>query len=149
MSVNKVMILGNLGRDPDSAYTDSGVARCKFPVATSESYTDRNGNTNEKTTWHQVVVWSNRAEACAKYLSKGRKVFVEGKLQTRTWEDEQGKTNYVTEIVASSVVFLSNVSSDDKTNNQDNMPKEPIASQEVTKPVSLEKENFAEEDIPF
>lgn len=109
-SVNKVILVGNLGSDPDVRQTQSGQTVCTLSVATSESWFDKNANERkEKTEWHRVVVWGKAAEACQKYLSKGRKVYVEGKLQTRKWEKD-GETKYSTEIVAAmhgGVVFLS------------------------------------------
>lgn len=106
-SVNKAMVLGNLGRDPEVRYTQGGQAVANFSVATSESWTDKaTGNKQEKTEWHKIVVWGKVAELCGQYLAKGRKVYVEGRLQTREWTDKEGKKNYTTEIVANQVVFL-------------------------------------------
>jgi single-strand DNA-binding protein len=104
--INKVIIIGNLGRDPEVRYTQDGTAVANFTVATSESWTDRNsGEKKENTEWHRIVVWRRLAEICGEYLSKGRQVYVEGKLQTRSWEQE-GITRYTTEIVANTVQFL-------------------------------------------
>jgi single-strand DNA-binding protein len=105
--LNKVMIIGNLGRDPELRYTASGQAVCDFSVATSETYTDRDGQKQERTEWHRVVVWARQAENCKRFLSKGSKVFVEGRLQTRDWEDKSGNKRSTTEIVAQNVQFLS------------------------------------------
>lgn len=105
-SVNKVIIMGNLGQDPELRYTPTGTAVCTLNVATTDVRTD-NGNRQEKTEWHRIVVWSKQAENCAKYLSKGRTVFVEGRLQTRSWDDQQtGQKRYATEIVAQNVQFI-------------------------------------------
>jgi single-strand DNA-binding protein len=104
--VNKVIIVGNLGRDPEVRYTQDGTAVANFTVATSESWTDKNtGEKRENTEWHRIVVWRRLAEICGEYLSKGRQVYVEGKLQTRSWEQD-GVTRYTTEIVANTVQFL-------------------------------------------
>ncbi len=105
-SLNKVILLGNLGQDPDLKYTQSGTAVCSLRVATNESWMDRQGERQEKTEWHSVVVWDKQAENCEQYLSKGRTVLVEGKLQTRKWEDQNGNDRYSTEIVASRVQFV-------------------------------------------
>jgi len=106
-SVNKAIVLGNLGRDPEVRYTSGGQAVANFSVATSEQWTDKaSGNKQERTDWHKIVVWGKVAELCGQYLSKGRKVYVEGRLQTREWTDKEGKKNYTTEIVANQVVFL-------------------------------------------
>jgi single-strand DNA-binding protein len=104
--LNKAMLIGHLGADPELKYTKSGVAVCNFNVATSERWKDKNGEQQEQTEWHHVVVWKNLAEACNQYLHKGSKVYVEGKLQTRKWQDKNGSDRYTTEIVASYVQFL-------------------------------------------
>ena len=106
-SVNRVIILGNLGADPELRYTQSGMAVCTLSVATTDVRNDRDGNRQENTEWHRVVVWNKQAENCAKYLAKGRSVYVEGRLQTRSWDDKQtGQKRYTTEIVAQTVQFI-------------------------------------------
>ena len=105
-SLNKVMIMGRLGQDPEMRYTQNQIAVCTLNVATSEFKAGQDGQRSETTEWHKVVVWRNQAENCGKYLSKGSAVFVEGKLQTRSWEDQNGQKKYTTEIVANSVQFL-------------------------------------------
>ena len=107
MSLNKVMIIGNLGTDPELRFTQGGQAVANFNVATNERWTDKSGQTQERTEWHRVVVWGRQAENCEKYLSKGRQVYVEGRLQTREWDDKDGNKRYTTEIVAQNVQFLS------------------------------------------
>ena len=104
--VNKVILVGNLGADPDMKYTPSGQAVCELRLATNESWNDKNGQKQEKVEWHRVVVWGKRAEVCSKYLSKGRQIYVEGRIQTRTYDDKQGQKRYITEIVANDVQFL-------------------------------------------
>jgi single-strand DNA-binding protein len=104
-SLNKVLLIGRLGQDPKLSYTASGTPVANFTMATDESYTDREGKKVEQTEWHRIVVWSKQAELCANYLSKGRLVMVEGKLQTRNYEKE-GQKHYITEIVAQRVQFL-------------------------------------------
>jgi len=106
MSLNKVMILGRLGSDPEIKYTPSGVAVCNFTVATSEAWTDKSGQKQERVEWNKIVVWSKLAELCVQYLSKGREAFIEGSLQTRSWDDKQGQKRYTTEIKASTVQFI-------------------------------------------
>lgn len=140
--VNKVIIVGRLGSDPELKHTPQGQAVARLSVATSEQWTDKNGQKQERTEWHRVVVWSKLAEICGKYLSKGRQVYVEGRLQTRSWEDQQGQKKYSTEIVASTVQFLgsggeattSSSSQYDNSMNQDFGP-EPSFN--------------ADEEIPF
>ena len=105
-SLNKVMLIGNLGKDPDVRAIPSGVKVANFPIATSESYTGKDGQRVEKTEWHNIVMWRGLAEVAEKYLKKGNPVFIEGKLQTRSWEDQNGQKKYMTEIVADNMVML-------------------------------------------
>ena len=105
--VNKVILIGHLGADPEMRYTPSGAGVCEFRLATSESWKDKNGQRQERTEWHRIVVWGKMAEICSKYLAKGRQVFIEGRIQTRSWDDKEGQKRYMTEIVANEVQFLS------------------------------------------
>ncbi|SFT68427.1 single-strand binding protein [Lishizhenia tianjinensis] len=106
-SVNKVILIGNLGRDPEVRMLDNNVKLCRFSIATSESYTDRNtGERRDNTEWHNVVVWRGLADVAEKYLKKGNKVYIEGKLRTRNWQDENNQTRYATEIVADNMTML-------------------------------------------
>lgn len=105
-SVNKVILIGNLGGDPEVKYTPGGQAVANFNIATSDAWTNKQGNREERTEWHRIVAWGRLAELCGEYLAKGRKVYVEGRLQTRSYEKD-GVTRYVTEIKAQDVVFLS------------------------------------------
>ena len=99
--VNKAILVGNLGKDPEMRYTPNGVAVCSFPMATSETYKDRNsGERITQTEWHNIVIWRGMAETAEKYLKKGSQVFIEGKIKTRSWEDPQGQKRYTTEVVA-------------------------------------------------
>lgn len=104
--VNKVILVGNLGSDPEVRFTPSGQAVANFRIATNESWTDKSGQKQERTEWHRIVVWGKLGELCGQYLAKGRQCYVEGRLQTREWTDKENKKNYTTEIVANSVVFL-------------------------------------------
>ncbi len=105
-SVNKAILVGNLGRDPELRYTPNGQAVTNFSLATNESYTDKSGERVERTEWHRIVAWGKTAELCSQYLSKGRPVYIEGRLQTREWEDKEGVKRQTTEIVANTVQFL-------------------------------------------
>jgi single-strand DNA-binding protein len=105
-SLNKVMLIGNLGKDPEVRTIPSGAKVANFPIATSESYTGKDGNRVEKTEWHNIVMWRGLAEVAEKYLKKGNPVFIEGKLQTRSWEDQTGQKKYMTEIVADNMTML-------------------------------------------
>ena len=104
--LNKVMLIGRLGRDPELRYTQAGAPVASLRLATDESYTDKDGNRVERTEWHSVSVFQRAAENCANYLAKGSLVFVEGSLQTRKWQDQQGQDRYTTEIKALRVQFL-------------------------------------------
>ena len=104
--LNKVMIIGRLGRDPELRYTQTGSPIASLNVATDESYVDREGNKVERTEWHRVSVFQRQAENCAQYLGKGSLVYIEGSLQTRKWQDQQGQDRYSTEIKAQRVQFL-------------------------------------------
>jgi len=105
-SVNKVILVGNLGADPELKYTPSNRPLCNLSVATNEVFKDKSGQRQERTEWHRVTVWGEQAEHCSKYLAKGRSVYLEGRLQTRSWDDKDGKKRYSTDIVAERVVFL-------------------------------------------
>jgi len=106
MSVNKVILVGNLGKDPEVRYTQTGSAVANFSIATSEQWNDRDGKKQERTEWHNIVVWGKTAEHCGQYLSKGRQVFIEGSIRTRSYDDKSGNKRYITEIVAQRVQFL-------------------------------------------
>lgn len=104
-SVNKVILVGNLGADPELKYTPSSRAVVNMSIATTEHFKDKGGQRQEKTEWHRITVWGDTAENCAKYLAKGRSVYIEGRLQTRSWEKD-GQKHYATDVVADRVVFL-------------------------------------------
>ena len=106
-SVNKVILIGNLGKDPEVKYTPSGTAIAKFSLATNERYKDKAGEWQDRTEWHNIVAWQRTAEIAGEYLKKGRSVYIEGRLQTRSWEDKtSGQKKYMTEIVANDLVLL-------------------------------------------
>ncbi len=104
--VNKAILVGNLGRDPELRYTQNGQAVTNFTLATSETWTDKSGERVERTEWHRIVVWGKTGEMCAQYLTKGRTVYVEGRIQTREWEDKEGNKRWTTEVNAQTVQFL-------------------------------------------
>ncbi len=105
-SVNKVILIGRLGADPEVRYTPSGMAVANFRIATSENWNDKQGQKQERTEWHRIVVWGKLAELCGQYLGKGRQIYVEGRLQTRQWDDRDGNKRFTTEIQANQVTFL-------------------------------------------
>jgi|SRR5689334_6060548 len=106
MSLNKVMLIGNLGKDPELRFTPSGRAVARFSLATSEQWTDQQGQRQDRTEWHNIVVWGKQAESCGQYLSKGRQVFIEGSVRSRQYDDKEGQKRYITEIIAQRVQFL-------------------------------------------
>ena len=138
-SVNKALIIGNLGQDPDIKYTQSGSPVANLSVATSERWKDKNtGEQKEQTEWHRVVVFGRLAEIAEQYLKKGSKVFIEGKIQTRDWEDSEGNKKYTTEVVAREMTMLdSRASMDSNASSSDNSAKDAA------------KDDNSEEDIPF
>lgn len=105
-SVNKVILIGNLGKDPEVRHLEGGVTRVTFSLATSESYKDKNGNKVEHTEWHNIILWRGIAEVAEKYLKKGSLVYIEGRIKTRTWDDKDGNKRYTTEIVAENLSLL-------------------------------------------
>ncbi len=104
--VNKVILIGNLGKDPELRYTPGGQAVATFSLATGEKWRDKDGNMQDRTEWHNIVVWGRSAENAKEYLSKGRPVYIEGRIQTRSWDDKDGNKRYTTEIVAQRLQFL-------------------------------------------
>ncbi len=134
--VNKAIVVGRLGNDPELKQTSTGQSVCTFSMATSENWKDSNGERQERTEWHRIVVWGRVGKNCAKYLAKGRQAFVEGRLQTRSWEGQDGQKRYTTEIVAQNVQFLGGgAQTDDRrsTNSEPDFQSEPYfdASEEV------------------
>jgi single-strand DNA-binding protein len=126
--VNKVILIGNLGADPELRYTPSGMAVATLRVATSRTWKDKDGQKQDETEWHRVIVWDKSAEFCGNYLSKGSKVYIEGRLQTRKWKDQAGVDRYTTEIVAATVQNLTPRASDGGAGGgfeQPPMPQEP------------------------
>lgn len=137
-SLNKVTIIGNLGKDPELRYTNSGVPVATFSVATNEQWKDSEGNPQERTEWHNVVAWQKLAEICAEYLKKGSKVYIEGRIQTRSWDDKNtGQKRSVTEVVANDMIMLDSKGS-------------AARSAEAQPPVASEKTSAPEkDDLPF
>ena len=126
--VNRVMLIGNLGRDPDLQYLEGNIAVAKFPLATTETFKDKNGNLVSQTEWHTVVLWRGLAELAQKYLHKGSLVFIEGRLRTRTWEDKDKNRRFSTEIVGDNLVML------DKRKENGDFPSAPGETTEIPSP---------------
>jgi single-strand DNA-binding protein len=106
MSVNKAILIGNLGKDPELRYTPSGTAVCTFSMATTDRFKNKQGEQQERTEWHNIVAWAGLAEICGKYLSKGRQVYIEGRIQNRSYDDRDGNKRYITEIVANEMQMI-------------------------------------------
>lgn len=143
MSVNKVLLIGRLGSNPEIRYTPSGAAVANFNVATNESWNDKNGQKQERTEWHRIVVWGKLAQLCGEYLTKGRQVYIEGRLQTRQWQDKEGQTKYTTEVIANTVQFLGG---GDRATTQAGASSGKVDDMSQ---VRMEEPSFTEEDIPF
>jgi single-strand DNA-binding protein len=137
--VNKVILVGNLGKDPEVRYLEGGVAVAKFPLATSESYKGKDGNRVDQTEWHNVVLWRGLAEVAEKYLHKGSSVYIEGKIRTRSWDDKEGNKRYSTEIVADQMTMLGKKS-------EDGHSSEPAFKQEEP---SFAAPSAPTDDLPF
>jgi single-strand DNA-binding protein len=136
-TVNKVILIGRLGADPELRYTPGGDAVASFNLATNESFKDKNGNFTEKTEWHKIVAYRKLAETCGEYLKKGKLVYIEGKIQNRSWEDKNGIKRYVTEIIANSMTML-----DKKGEIEEDVDKSPTDE-------NLEKPEGENDDLPF
>ena len=140
--INKVTLIGNLGQDPETRYAQNGNAICNLSVATSESWKDQQGQPQEKTEWHRIVLYRKLAEIAGQYLTKGSKVYVEGKLQTRKWQDQAGNDRYTTEIVANDMQFL-----DSKASSQGNAQANANQATQAQTPVT--EPDFEDDGIPF
>lgn len=151
MSVNKVILIGRLGQNPEVRYTPSGAAVANFSVATNESWTDKSGQKQERTEWHKVVVWGKLAELCSQYLTKGRQAYIEGRLQTRQWQDKDGQTKYTTEVQAQTVQFLGGgAGAGAERGRGDEMGQEMGFGAPAGRPGGQQAEpTFTEDDIPF
>ncbi len=142
MGVNKVILVGNLGANPEVRYTQGGQTVANLRLATTERWTDRNGQKQEQTEWHRVVVWGKQAEIVSQYLTKGRQIYVEGRIRTRQWQDQQGQKRYTTEIVAQTIQMLGS--------RQDAAPREDAAA--TVPPDEAATTDFGggpDDDIPF
>jgi len=149
-SINKVILIGNLGKDPEVRHLESGVAVCNFSIATGETYKDRNsGEKVTHTEWHNIVLWRGLAEVAEKYLKKGAKIYIEGKLRTRSWQDQEGNTRYTTEILGDNMTMLGKVSD---SNSEPLAPSQPLAApKKQVEPLGNEfsKPDVENDDLPF
>jgi len=148
--VNKVIIVGRLGADPETRQVGNGGTVARLSVATSENWVDKEGQKQERTEWHRVVVWGKLAQLCGEYLAKGRQAYIEGRLQTRQWQDKDGQTKYTTEVVATTVQFLGAPAGAGASSraSSDGVSHGNQTADEFSQ-VSMAEPSFAEEDIPF
>lgn len=148
-SVNKVILIGNLGKDPEIKYTPSGTAVAKFSLATNERYKDKSGEWQDRTEWHNIVAWQRLAEIVGEYVKKGNKLYIEGRLQTSSWEDKQsGEKKYRTEIVAQDLVLLSGRGEADADGSR-SRGAAAVSSTPAHEPEAGEPAHITDEDIPF
>ncbi|MES2555679.1 MAG: single-stranded DNA-binding protein [Bacteroidota bacterium] len=146
-SVNKVILIGNLGKDPEIRRLENGAVVANFPLATSETFIDKaTGERRETTDWHTIVLWRGLAEVAEKYARKGQKIYVEGKLKNRSWQDKDGNTRYTTEVLGESMTLLTPKSESDRP-AQTNTPPYPTEPSSNPSPMDLNA-NF-EDDLPF
>ena len=148
--INKVILVGNLGQDPELRYTGNGTAVCNMRLATGDSYKDADGNVVDKTEWHTVVAWSRLAEICGEYLKKGSQVYFEGSLQTRSYDDREGNTKWVTEVKAREMVMLGSRGDTNNFSGTDPRPASRPASQSAPAAAPASADSFAPDDeLPF
>ncbi len=151
-SVNKAIIIGNLGKDPEMRYMPSGDAICNFSIATTDSWKDKSGEKQEKTEWHRISMFGKLAEIAGEYLKKGSQVYVEGRLQTRKWQDKDGHERYTTEIVADRMQMLGSKSGGSNFEVMDSSsPSAPASAPAAKKPAPAKGAGFddMDDDIPF
>ena len=145
-SINKVILIGNLGKDPEIRRLESGIAVANFPIATSETYLDKaSGQKKEITDWHDIVLWRGLAELAEKYLKKGHKIYIEGRLKKRSWQDKEGNTRYSVEVVADNMTMLSKPASA----NTNSTPYSSQETPEPPKPIAIDTKPDKSDDLPF
>lgn len=142
-SVNKVILIGNLGSDPEKRVTGTGQSVTTFNIATNERWQDKSGQKQERTEWHRIVVWGTQGDNCAQYLSKGRPVYIEGRLQTREWNDKEGNKRYTTEVIAQRVQFLGSAPGGSRGDTQ------AAPAPDVDQTPSFDMGNGSGGDVPF
>jgi len=151
MSINKVILVGNVGKDPEIRHLDSGVAVANFPMATSENYTAKNGDKVESTEWHNIVAWRGLAEVVEKYVTKGRQLYIEGKIKTRSWDDKEGNKRYTTEIVADVMQMLGTRADNQSSNKPDTQSNNSQGGSDNFEGVSEPDtdDQGGDDDLPF
>lgn len=151
MSVNKVILIGRCGKDPETRYMTNGDAVTNVPLATSESYKDKNGEKVDKSEWHNLVFYRKLAEIAGQYLNKGALIYVEGKIQTRKWEDKEGQTRYTTEIIVTEMKMLGGKKGEDSQESRPSQSAKPAnkIDDEPHPPVRGKNGDSFDDDIPF
>ncbi|MCF8276307.1 MAG: single-stranded DNA-binding protein [Flavobacteriales bacterium] len=145
--VNKVILVGNLGSDPETRTIESGAKVANFSIATTERFKDKNGNAVDRTEWHNIVMWRGLAEIAEKYLKKGSQVFIEGKLRTRSWDDQNGNKRYTTEVLADNMTMLGGPAGSSSGSAQSSSPSQPQQNQ-VNEPHASSLDDI-DDDLPF
>ena len=145
-SLNKVLLIGRLGKDPEIRYTPEGSPVASFSLATSENWTDKNGTRQERTEWHNIVAWNKLADICKQFLSKGRQVYIEGRIQSREYTDREGVKRRITEIIASQMVMLGSRPQGTEAGVQ---PMEPVARPATDADQAFGDSGITDSDIPF
>ncbi len=149
MSVNKVILVGNVGKDPEIRHLDSGVAVANFPLATSETYTAKSGEKVTTTEWHNIVLWRGLADVAEKYVTKGRQLYIEGRIRTRSYEDKEGIKKYTTEIYGDVMQMLGNRNDNQGAGAGSSTPAQSTASPSNPTTTSTADENEGDDDLPF
>jgi len=154
--VNKVILIGNVGKDPEIRHMENGTMKATFPLATTETYRDREGQRMEQTEWHNIVLWRGLAELADKYIRKGKQLFIEGKLRTRSWEDKEGHKRYTTEVVADNITLLGGLQRREENGTQGEAQQQggDAAATPYTNPSTNSNETAAplgnpSDDLPF
>jgi len=147
MSINKAILVGNVGNDPEVRYLEGGTSVARFSLATTEVYKNKNGEKVSQTEWHNIVAWRHLAELAEKYISKGRQLYIEGRITNRSWDDKEGNKRYTTEIIANSIQLLGR-KSDENSEQKQSAPSGDIDSSKKEEP-EFSEESTEEDDLPF
>lgn len=152
-SVNKVILVGRLGKDPELKYTPSGAPVAKFSLATDESFKDKTGEKQEHTEWHNIVAWNKLAEICGEYLTKGKLIYIEGSIRSRQWQDQSGNKRTSYEIIANQMQMLGSRSDSERAGSAMNRPAPerpaPATPSPASEPIAPSESEISDEDIPF
>lgn len=148
-SVNKVILLGRLGKDPELKYTQGGTPVANFSLATDETWKDQSGEKQQRTEWHNIVAWKKLAEICGQYAKKGQQIYIEGKIQTRKWEDKDGNTRYTTEVVVSNLVLIGKKEGGGDESGAEDRPSRGSTKRAPAPATSGDGLEITDDDIPF